>query len=331
LRVLKTLGTVCRYLLHSPNAGSPIVAYWMITKECNLRCKMCTYWKGIYENELNTDDVKRILDKLKNAGISILSLTGGEPLMRKDISEILNYAKFECEIDYVRLQTNGVLLTKNIIDSSLESLDDIWLSLDGIGKTHDIIRGIDGTFSKIEKNIEYLNSREDRPNLIINTVVNKYNVEEISKIVELAEEWKATQLMFHHVIDVKDDVHTKQFSSEEDLSTMMIDEIVSDIPTYVDPWLLSGGLSREDRKGCLILYTNVMINPSGEVVPCGIFDNVVLGNLLREDFENIWNGDKMRNFRKSVWDGRKECSKCCVPRTTLRSRILDKANLRRIL
>lgn len=311
MNMIRNLETVYRYLTHSSKAGMPSVAYLMVTNKCNLRCKMCSYWKGIYESEMDTSDVAIVLDKLSEAGITILSITGGEPLMRKDISLIMDYAKYDAEIPYVRLQTNGTLFDYKTICTSVLCLDDIWISIDGIGKVHDFIRGVDGTFARVEKNVQLLNERRsEHTNLIINMVVNKYNKSQIECVRKLAERWNAQYVFFHDVVNVKDDAyHTRQFSSEEDI----------------------GEVYYPNRKGCLILYTNIMINPEGNVIPCGILDKLVVGNLLKQELDEIWNGDEMQKVRRMVWNGLEPCKQCCVPNTTLRSRMKDYWNIGRIL
>jgi len=313
LKMIQFLDTMGKYLLHSDVAGKPLVAYFMITKDCNMHCRICSYWKGIYKSEVTTKEAKVIIEKLADAGVQILSITGGEPLMRKDMGEILNFAKRKVGVPYVRLQTNGTLLNEEMIRCCILCTDDLWISIDGIGKVHDIIRGREGSFKKIEENVMLLNKmRNDSPppNLIINTVTNRYNYFQLDEIKQLAEEWKAQRIFFHKVANVKDELyHTKQFSSEEDIGEKIY---------------------YPDRKGCLLLYTNVMVNPEGFMIPCGILDKIPVGNLLDDGFEDIWNGRAMRQVRRMVWRGLEVCKRCCVPNTTLRSRLTDTFNLGRL-
>lgn len=265
---------------------------------------------------MTTQQVKTVLQKLSKKNVKILSITGGEPLVREDIIEIIDYAKWQLHFPYVRLQTNGVLLNNTqIIRACILSLDDLWISVDGVGEIHDKIRGSAGTFDKVEENIRLFNKMRGQqhfPNLIINTVVTKHNSHQLSEIKQLSRKWNAQYHFFHKVANVKGSpYHTEQFSSEEDIG----EEIYY--------W---------NRKGCLLLYTNIMINPEGFVVPCGILDKLPVGNLLNDDFNDVWNGRAMKEVRRMVWKGIDVCKRCCVPNTNLRSRLRsDFFNMKRIL
>ncbi len=307
--MIRSLKAAWKYLRHSKEAPEPLVAYFMITNKCNLRCKMCNYWKGLYPKEVSTCEAKLILDKLADVNIQILSVTGGEPLMRRDISELLDYAKHTLKIPYVRLQTNATLLTKNLIPDLADCLDDVWISVDGVGTMHDYIRGVQGTFAKVEQNIHLLNMvRENGLNLIVNMVVTNYNRDQKNMVKQLAVDWHADHLFYHDVANVKAE-ESRQFSSEMNV----------------------GNVYYPDRRGCLILYSNLMINPLGELIPCGILDKLVVGNLLEQPVMEAWNSQEMRLIRKKVWRGLLACKQCCVPNTTLRSRLDDWFNLSRLV
>ena len=70
----------------------PHHAQWMITRKCNYRCRGCNVWKEQDQRELSTEEIKRGLDILRDLGIVELVISGGDPLLRKDVSEIIDYA-----------------------------------------------------------------------------------------------------------------------------------------------------------------------------------------------------------------------------------------------
>ena len=89
-----------------------------VNEKCNLRCIYCMPEEGIgllkEDLYLSQLEIKRILYLFSQMGISKIRFTGGEPLLRKDIPELISYAKNQCEIDKIYLTTNGILLNKYI-------------------------------------------------------------------------------------------------------------------------------------------------------------------------------------------------------------------------
>jgi MoaA/NifB/PqqE/SkfB family radical SAM enzyme len=318
----------------------------MVSPFCNLRCEMCNCWRGIYDYKktLDTEGAKKVIDILKENGVSILSLTGGEPLMRKDILEIIDYA---CrKLDFVRLQTNGVLLNEKIIEALITSgLDSIWLSIDGIGKTHDTIRGKEGTFKQIERNIKVLNEikekrRSDTPYLVTNTVVNRFNIHEIYRIASWGVAQGVKEMMFNFVGGFE---KSAQFCSREKIINIKEEELkkslkavkalakLSKTRVFIDPAIIRGSSYRGERNNCILLWTNLMINPYGELIPCGMLDNFPVGSLIEQSFQDVWNGAKMRYFRREVLRGMDVCRTCCVSRVTLRERLRDFTDMERVV
>lgn len=134
---------------------TPWTVSWKVISACNLRCKHCYFddeFGKAYntQNDLNSDEIVKLAnDLVANFGIVNYSITGGEPLLRKDIFEIIKIIKASNGI--VSLQTNGTLITKTIAKKLSGLLnpntDFIQISLDGLEKTHDSIRG-EGNFKK---------------------------------------------------------------------------------------------------------------------------------------------------------------------------------------
>jgi len=107
-----------------------------VNEKCNLRCIYCMPEKGVKllnkDQYLSKSEIKRIISLFTQMGISKIRFTGGEPLLRKDITELIRYAKNECKIDQVHLTTNGILLNKYIDQLSKAGLSGINISLDSL-------------------------------------------------------------------------------------------------------------------------------------------------------------------------------------------------------
>jgi len=107
-----------------------------VNEKCNLRCIYCMPEEGVKllneDQYLSTLEIKRIISLFTQMGISKIRFTGGEPLLREDISELIRYAKNECKIKQVHLTTNGILLNKYLDQLSRAGLSGINISLDSL-------------------------------------------------------------------------------------------------------------------------------------------------------------------------------------------------------
>ncbi|MCP3688526.1 MAG: heme d1 biosynthesis radical SAM protein NirJ [Gammaproteobacteria bacterium] len=129
--------------------GSGPVVIWNLIRRCNLACKHCyaTSADIDFAGELSTDEIYTVMDDLKSFGVSVLILSGGEPLMRPDIFDISRRARQMGF--YVGLSTNGTLINKsNIEDIAAIGYDYVGVSLDGMRETHDHFRRKQGAYDE---------------------------------------------------------------------------------------------------------------------------------------------------------------------------------------
>jgi heme d1 biosynthesis radical SAM protein NirJ len=129
--------------------GSGPVVIWNLIRRCNLTCKHCyaTSANIDFAGELDTEEVFAVMQDLKSFGVSVLILSGGEPLMRPDIFEISRHAR---ELGfYVGLSSNGTLINEdNISDIISVGYDYVGISIDGMRETHDRFRRKEGAFDE---------------------------------------------------------------------------------------------------------------------------------------------------------------------------------------
>ncbi|MBU4311570.1 MAG: radical SAM protein, partial [Candidatus Omnitrophica bacterium] len=158
-----------------------------LTYRCNLNCIHC-YCKGSEDknNELTTQEWKKIINEIRKEGCIWLTFTGGDPLVRDDFLEIYSYAKEKGFI--ITLFTNGQAFTDEIIDYLVNSPPfSIEITLNGLSKdTHESITQTPGSFSKVVNAIGKL--AEKKPKLILKTNCLKQNKYEIGKIKAFTEE-----------------------------------------------------------------------------------------------------------------------------------------------
>ncbi|MFC1701016.1 radical SAM/SPASM domain-containing protein [Patescibacteria group bacterium] len=163
------------------NKYIPLTVIYNITNRCNARCKYCylEYYKR-HRFEPTKEQIFAVIDELKKMGNKRISLGGGEPLIRQDIGEIIDYIKYN-ELACV-INSNGILVPKKI--NLLKKIDTLCISLDGEEKIHDLYRG-NGSFKNVLRAIKY--ARESGLSVNTNTVLNKSNLRSIDYILELAK------------------------------------------------------------------------------------------------------------------------------------------------
>ncbi|MCQ9207319.1 MAG: radical SAM protein [Omnitrophica bacterium] len=162
----------------------------MITDRCNMRCRMCGQWQKPGRKELETGDWKRIIGDLKKNGIRNVHFTGGEPLLRADLAELVSFSTKRGLT--AGLTTNGILLRdealQRLIDSGLRS---IAISVDAVGDSYEVIRGVAGSFVKIKEALSLVSGM--RKNKTIDAYMHftlmKGNLDKLKSVKALADEY----------------------------------------------------------------------------------------------------------------------------------------------
>ena len=167
--------------------------FWETTLRCNAKCKHCGSRAGEdceYKDELTTEEIENAFQSVANkydASKILLNITGGEPLVRKDLFEVMEFAK---SLGYHwGMTTNGILINDDVIEKMKQTgMTTISISLDGLEKSHDEFRGVPGSFVKIIDNIKKLKEANFLKYLQITTVVNKLNIKELEEMYEKMKE-----------------------------------------------------------------------------------------------------------------------------------------------
>ncbi|NSB15448.1 putative heme d1 biosynthesis radical SAM protein NirJ1 [Clostridium beijerinckii] len=181
----------------SPGRG-PVVA-WNCTKTCNLKCKHCyaSSDNKRYDDELTLNESKKFIDDLKDFNVPALLFSGGEPLMKENILELLDYAS-QRKIRST-ISTNGTLLDKDVCKSLKKiNLGYVGVSLDGIGSNHDAFRGVNGAFDSALRGIR--NCIEVNQKVGLRFTINKNNYKELEDIFKLIKEEKIPRVCFYHLV-----------------------------------------------------------------------------------------------------------------------------------
>jgi len=168
--------------------------FWECTLTCNAKCKHCgsNAENKKYDDELTTAEIKDAFSQIAkdmNPKKIFIMVTGGEPLTRKDLCEVMSYAS---DLGFHwGLVTNGMLFSdENIQQLKNAGLKTMSVSIDGIGKTHDEFRGVNGSYEKIIENIGKLTHANFLKHLQVTTSFHKGNIGELEQLYEVMSKLK---------------------------------------------------------------------------------------------------------------------------------------------
>lgn len=165
---------------------TPIFAHMYVTKRCNLKCNKCRVIERS-SPELSADEWKKIMDKMSDWGTLIVTIQGGEAMIRPDIYEILDYASKKFAVTFF---TNAVLLDKQKIDRLFATgITNLAMSLDSLSaiKEAEMGRGSLGV-QKVLETLDYAKTLDKKPKVTLNSVATKFNVEELPELARFANE-----------------------------------------------------------------------------------------------------------------------------------------------
>ena len=164
----------------------PVLVNLEVTKFCNAGCDFCDYWQTKKSPKL--DDYVETVRKINPI---MVSLTGGEPMLRKDLPKVIQNLRDSFGFLYIGMVTHGQLLTlekaKGLWDAGLDQLS---ISMNYLGPKHDEERGLPGLFDHLSKLIPRL-GEVGVDNVVLNTVIKDDNLDYIPKIILQAQEWGA--------------------------------------------------------------------------------------------------------------------------------------------
>ena len=289
-----------------------LIIAWELTAACNLSCRYCRASASHEpdQGELDTDEAKRFVESIAPLK-PMLILSGGEPLLRPDLFQIIRLA-VSLGIR-VSLASNGTLITSGLAEEIADSgVSRVSISLDGADAAmHDHGRG-QGSFERSIKGIENLRGRVD---FQINFTVTQKNQSELIRIFDLAEKLGAAALHIFFLVPTgrgrEEDVITpvrqeemlRQIEGEMDRRTLEVQ--VTCAPQYAR--LKKPGHGRGSG-GCLAGRRFVFVSRKGEVYPCGYLP-LRVGSVREKNFIEIWeNSPELQALREGRLKGK--CGRC---------------------
>ncbi len=258
--------------LYTKAARRPKLVNLEITKLCNAGCDFCDYWQTKHEERLT--DYSPVIKKINPLAVVI---TGGEPMLRKDLVDIVRQVKTSSFYIFTSMVTKGDLLTVEKAQQLFDAgLDQIAVSLDFKGKTHDKYRGIDGLWDYLSQLLPELGkSFKNKKSVIINTIIMDDNLHQIVDLVHQAREWNiGVSFSSYSVMKTNNEAHNINNNLEKvkDLvgelvelrrklkGTILTTEYyLKEIPGYFE----RGGVPN-----CTAGISHIQVTPSGHLKRC---------------------------------------------------------------
>lgn len=282
----------------------------LLTK-CFFKCKMCEMWKSNDDpNQVSTEDWKEFISSLEGIldGPWELVFSGGEPLLRKDIFELI---KFGTGKGFKTLMpSNGYLIDENIAERIADSgLREIFIALDSVNyKTHDFLRGIEGAYNKVMRAFDNLHRYCPELRVGIITVISGVNYNEIIDLVRWIKKTQFLSGVYFQAIakpffvPLDDDWHRNsqyEFLWPKDIKVIhsVLDSLIQlrkeGYPIHNFPLQLEifktyfENPSKRARKATCYLGDYVInINPQGDISLCCFMEPI--GNIKKDDIHKLW-------------------------------------------
>jgi MoaA/NifB/PqqE/SkfB family radical SAM enzyme len=259
---------------------------------------MCPFWKRS-NKDLSTESEKAILRRIYDSGVCAIAFEGGEPLLRTDLREILAFSR-SLPLQ-TSLVTNGTLLASKIDEISRYINGAIYVSLDGLEKTHDVIRGVNGCFKKTLKGITEASKKVQ---VIINTTIMNENIHEIEDLVRLAKELgvKISVAIAHEYYET--DASTPDRRRIKDLTGKLVQLKKRGYP-LINSIGYFGVIAREKKWNCKP-WSTINVSPEGYLVlPC----------YVRNEYAktiSVFDTSIKNAISDFNWKDTKNCRKCSL-------------------
>jgi radical SAM protein with 4Fe4S-binding SPASM domain len=319
----------------------PLLVSWNLTRKCNLKCPHCYINATTQElkNELTTEQSKSLIDQICEVSTPLLILSGGEPLLRPDVYELVRYGASKGL--KMGLGSNGSLIgataARRLKEAGIETVS---ISLDShIPEQHDEFRGVPGSWEKAVGAIKAL--QENGVLVQVNTTLTQQNYDQIDDIMSLAENIGVENFHLFFLVPTGRGVKMADISPakyESMIKTTFAKvakhklnvrpscapqfmRIAKDMGLNMSRWI----------RGCLAGLYYCRVYPNGDVTPCPYLP-IKLGNIREKSFKEIWfNSDMFKTLRNfdalkgkcGVCEHRAVCGGCRARAYGLSSDFID--------
>ena len=295
-----------------------MIVSWMTTNRCNLKCAHC--YQGAderNEGEITTSEARTMISQIARAGFKVMIFSGGEPLLRSDIFELVSHAA-SCGLRPV-LGSNGTLITTEIARHLKSSgACAIGISIDSTDSDkHDAFRGAQGAYRATLSGIEAC--KEAGLAFQVHTTVTDWNRDEICDITRFAKELGA----MNHSVFFLVPVGRGADIAHEIIGVEQNEQLLADIlragresgidvkPTCAPQFMRVAdqiGIKTRYTRGCLAGLTYCVVGSEGIVRPCAYMKEQA-GDVRKQPFDEIWRTSPVfQKLRSRAYKG--SCGAC---------------------
>jgi MoaA/NifB/PqqE/SkfB family radical SAM enzyme len=293
----------------------PIIAHYFCTQRCNLTCPMCDI-PGRGGKELDTSGALRVIDELAKLGVSGISFTGGEPLLRTDIFELIA-AAIRNKLEAI-LVTNGIELSRHAAAIANSGISVVNVSIDGSTVAiHDASRGKPGSFDRTVEGIASLRAQADksraRIQLVASCVLSPNNISDLDAVIAKCKEIGFDRIVFCpiHVFS-PGACHVPLLDATPGPGHRLLMHphraMIDNSNQYLqrlDAVLAGNGVPA----GCTAGYTTLILDHEGCAYPCKCRFEVrqpLVSPAPNQSLSDIWYGTEFSDFRKTC----RSCTDC---------------------
>ncbi len=289
--------------------GVPLSVHLDITYRCNERCEHC-YLEHSGENELSTAEIRAFLKQFADAGTLFLTISGGEPLLRRDCFEIIEFAR---ELKFnVKLKTNAVLVRERQARRLREAgVEQVQVSIySHKSEVHDAITKLPGSLARSLEGIRLMRAAGLKVTLA--NVLMKSNARDFAGVQALAAETGSQYTLDPTVtpmLNGDSSILALRLPPEELRNVFRDERLVGRVDEFCAP---PAPIDDSIREGipCSAGHTSCYVSPWGEVYPCVQFP-LVCGNLREQPFSEIWTrSERLREVRAIRAKHLSTCSSC---------------------
>lgn len=308
---------------------------YTVTFRCNARCIMCDSWKISEHQDLSVEEVSRIFDELPV--MDAVRLTGGEPFVRTDFSELARLVDEKLRPLVLHVTTNG-FLTRRVVDfcekRRRKTPLQLLVSIDGVEDKHNHVRGSSLAYKSAMETIELLAPRQRELNLKLSvnqTIVDAEGIEHYRMLRDTLRPWgvrnnvvmaydASATYSVERGIDLAPN-EVGQFATFGEFSNHQFEELIGEIERdlegfpFFDQWAKRyywRGIANRLLQGkgapnppCVALNSHLRLFPNGDIPTCQ-FNSKTIGNLRTDSFDNLWKSHLAASQREWI----RQCPGC---------------------
>ncbi len=319
--------------------------------KCNARCAMCglgNYIENCNEErkiEMSYSQIEKLLLDLKDMGCQGVTFSGGEPTLRKDMLQIVEYASKKCNMN-VSLNTNAYVLEKELVNEYIEAgLNNITISiLSPDDAVNDRLMGLKNGLLHTKKLISYINNiKKGKVNIYVNTVVLTQNIDTFHLFPKFLSKYAINNLNLSptSILTEWDEWTATDINLKPTIEQIIVlkKKTIPYINSFNFPFVVKDPFAEEveeieknlnvvfnDRsKKCFVPWFHSVIQSNGDVIPCCYApDDYIMGNVNDNSIDKIWNEQKYILFRKKCKLCTMKMCQSCIQYQLVNKNIEDK-------